>query len=134
MTMFSELGALIVRIVLGVTFLLHGLQKFQSGIEKAAGFFQSIGLPGFLAYTVGGIELIGGICMIIGLGVRVFGALFSIIMLGAILTVKLSQGFVGGYELDLALFAMSLHLLISGNRVLAVDSLFRKRSAEGASA
>lgn len=125
MTMFSELGALIVRIVLGVTFLLHGLQKFQSGIEKAAGFFQSIGLPGFLAYTVGGIELIGGICMIIGLGVRVFGALFSIIMLGAILTVKLSQGFVGGYELDLALFAMSLHLLISGNRVLAVDGLFR---------
>lgn len=134
MTMFSELGALIVRIVLGVTFLLHGLQKFQSGIEKAAGFFQSIGLPGFLAYAVGGIELIGGICMILGLGVRVFGALFSIIMLGAILTVKLSQGFVGGYELDLALFAMSLHLLISGNRVLAVDSLFRKRSTEGASA
>ncbi|KPV58445.1 oxidoreductase [Paenibacillus sp. A3] len=134
MTMFSELGALIVRIVLGVTFLLHGLQKFQSGIEKAAGFFQSIGLPGFLAYAVGGIELIGGICMILGLGVRVFGALFSIIMLGAILTVKLPQGFVGGYELDLALFAMSLHLLISGNRVLAVDSLFRKRSAEGASA
>ncbi|MGF9914895.1 DoxX family protein [Paenibacillus ehimensis] len=134
MAMFSEVGALIVRIVLGVTFLLHGLQKFQSGIEKAAGFFQSIGLPGFLAYAVGGIELIGGICMILGLGVRVFGALFSIIMLGAILTVKLSQGFVGGYELDLALFAMSLHLLISGNRVLAVDSLFRKRSTEGASA
>ncbi|KEQ23916.1 DoxX family protein [Paenibacillus tyrfis] len=134
MTTFSELGALIVRIVLGVTFLLHGLQKFQSGIDKAAGFFQSVGLPGFLAYAVGGIELIGGICMILGLGVRVFGALFSIIMLGAILTVKMSQGFIGGYEFDLALFAMSLHLLISGNRVLAVDSLFRKRSAEGASA
>ncbi len=134
MTTFSELGALVVRIVLGVTFLLHGLQKFQAGIEKAAGFFQSIGLPGFLAYAVGGIELIGGICMVLGLGVRVFGALFSIIMLGAILTVKLPQGFVGGYELDLALFAMSLHLLISGNRMLAVDSLFRKRSAEGASA
>ncbi|MFB6367775.1 DoxX family protein, partial [Paenibacillus elgii] len=122
------------RIVLGVIFLLHGLQKFQTGIEKAAGFFQSIGLPGFLAYAVGGIELIGGICMILGLGVRVVGALFAIIMLGAILTVKLSQGFIGGYEFDLALFAMSLLLLISGNRVLAVDSLFRKRSAEGSSA
>ncbi|UUZ87217.1 DoxX family protein [Paenibacillus sp. P26] len=100
------------------------------GIENTAGFFQKIGLPGFLASIVGGIELIGGICMILGLGVRIFGAAFAVILLGVILTVKSSKGFVGGYELELALLAMSVHLLISGNGSLAIDGWFRGRKAE----
>lgn len=66
--------------------------------------------------------------MILGLGVRVFGALFSVIMLGVILTVKSSKGLIGGFELELALFAMSLQLLISGNGLFSIDGWFRGRS------
>ncbi len=77
-----ELGAFILRLVTGLTFLLHGLSKFQGGIENTVGFFSSVGIPGFLAYIVAIIELAGGALMILGLGTRVIGLLFAIVMLG----------------------------------------------------
>jgi putative oxidoreductase len=125
-----ELGSFIIRLVLGIIFLVHGFTKFQGGIEHTAGFFSSIGLPGFLAYLVGGVELIGGILLILGLGTRIIAGAFAIIMIGAIFTVKLKTGFVGGYELELALLAMSLHLLFSGNQFFAMDHVFVRRKSE----
>ncbi|OAJ73899.1 oxidoreductase [Brevibacillus sp. SKDU10] len=119
----QQIGALILRVVLGLTFLLHGLDKFQGGIENIVGFFESIGLPGFLAYVVGTIELVGGILLILGLGTRVISFLLMVIMVGATLKVKLAAGFIGGYELDLALFAMALYLALSGSSMAAVDNL-----------
>ena len=68
--------------------------KFQGGIENTAGWFASIGIPSFMAYVVGVIELVGGIALIIGLGSRVLSALLALIMLGAILKAKLSLGFL----------------------------------------
>ncbi|MPQ26861.1 DoxX family protein [Bacillus paralicheniformis] len=130
-----ELGAFILRLVTGLTFLLHGLSKFQGGIENIVGFFSSVGIPGFLAYIVAIIELAGGALMILGLGTRVIGVLFAIVMLGAIFTVKLSAGFVGtdggaGYDLDVTLLAMSVYLGLSGSRMLSLDGLFRSKGQE----
>ncbi|MBN3524134.1 DoxX family protein [Paenibacillus apiarius] len=126
----KEAGSLIIRLVLGVIFFAHGLQKFQGGIENTSGFFDSVGIPGFMAYVVAAIELVGGICMVLGLGTRIIAGAFFIIMLGAVATVKLSMGFIGGYELDVALIAMSLHLLVSGSSLLSLDRLMFGRSAE----
>src|SRR5687767_3150851 len=103
----NEIGALILRVTLGALFFIHGLVKFQGGIENIVGWFESIGLPGFMAYGVALVELIGGIALIIGLGTRLFSALFALLMVGATLKVKLSVGLLGngqmaGYELDLA--------------------------------
>jgi putative oxidoreductase len=123
-------GSFIVRVVLGVIFFAHGLQKFQGGLDKTAGFFESVGIPGFLAYVVAFLEGIGGICLVLGLGTRIIAGAFVVIMLGAIVTVKLKGGFLGGYELDVALLAMGLHLLISGSPALALDNLFLGRSKE----
>ncbi|TCS93908.1 DoxX family protein [Hazenella coriacea] len=135
MTQKHEVGLLMLRLVLGATFFIHGLVKFQGGIENIAGWFDSIGLPGFLAYVIATIELVGGIAMIIGLGTRVIAILFAIVMIGAIITVKGAVGFLGngqmaGYELDLILMFISIHLLISGSSLYAVDSLFRKKTSE----
>ncbi|EEM09728.1 DoxX family protein [Bacillus pseudomycoides] len=115
--MNQHIGNLIIRIVLGVTFFMHGLAKFQSGIDNIAGWFTSIGLPGALAYGVATVELVGGLLLIIGLGVRYIGLLFALILVGAIVKVKWSAGLLGdgknpGYELDLALLAMGLYLFI----------------------
>ncbi|WP_325176644.1 DoxX family protein [Paenibacillus alkalitolerans] len=115
--------------VLGVTFLMHGIVKFQSGIGNIAGWFESIGLPGFLAYAVAVIELAGGIALIIGLGTRIVSVLIALIMIGAILKVKLAAGFLGsqqaaGYELDLMLLAVSILLALSGSKLFALDKLF----------
>lgn len=136
MHMKNEIGALILRVTLGIIFLVHGLGKFQGGIENVAGWFSSIGLPGFLAYAVAIIELVGGIALILGLGTRIVSALLALIMIGAIFTVKLSVGFMGngemaGYEFDLALLAMSIYLTVAGSKMLAVDEmLFNKEKSE----
>ena len=91
-----EIGSLIIRLVLGFTFLVHGFQKWQGGIENTVGFFDSLGIPGFMAYIVATIELVGGVLIILGLATRVVAALFVAVMLGAIFTAKLKSGFVGG--------------------------------------
>ncbi|WP_209123864.1 DoxX family protein [Alkalihalobacillus sp. BA299] len=121
-----EWSLLILRVVLGLSFFVHGLDKFQSGIGNIAGWFGSIGLPEFLAYVVATIELVGGIALILGLGTRVIASLFALLMLGAFITVKLPIGFLGngqmaGYELDLAFFTMSVALILSGSHLYALD-------------
>ncbi|MGG4489905.1 DoxX family protein [Metabacillus idriensis] len=122
----TELGGLFIRIVLGFIFFVHGLAKFQGGIEHTAGFFDSIGIPGFLAYPVAAIEAGGGILLMFGIGTRIVAALFGLIMLGAIFTAKLGSEFIGGYELDAALLAMSAFLVLSGSRFLTAEQLIFK--------
>ncbi|MDR4886754.1 DoxX family protein [Fredinandcohnia sp. QZ13] len=126
-----ELGSLIIRVVLGITFFVHGLVKFQDGIENTVGWFDSIGLPGVLAYGVAGIELVGGIMLVLGLFSRIVSILFAIVMVGAIIKVKLAIGFLGngqmaGYELDLAFLAMAVMLAITGSKAFALDQLISK--------
>jgi putative oxidoreductase len=131
MKMFKneQMGSFIVRLVLGFTFFAHGLMKFQMGIGHTVGFFEKMGLPGFLAYAVGGVEIVGGICLLLGLGTRIFSAIFVVDMLGAIFTAKWGKGFVGGYEFELALLAMSLQLFLTRNSFLSLDKQFTRRQA-----
>ncbi|MBV7509146.1 DoxX family protein [Bacillus sp. sid0103] len=132
----NEIGALILRVTLGALFLIHGIVKFQGGIENIVGWFESIGLPGFMAYGVALFEIIGGIALIIGLATRLVSTLFGLLMIGAILKVKLSVGLLGngqmaGYELDLAFLAMAVYLAINGSKLLSVSYLiFQKDSIE----
>jgi putative oxidoreductase len=118
----NEMGALLLRVVLGITFFVHGVSKLQGGMENTAGWFSSIGIPGFLAYVVAGIELIGGVALIVGLGTRIVSSLMALIMLGAIVKVKLGSGFLGGYELDLVLMVIAIYLAINGSSMISLDS------------
>ncbi|WP_374963666.1 DoxX family protein [Lysinibacillus sp. RS5] len=128
----QNIGSTILRVVLGFTFAVHGFQKFQGGISYTADFFNAIGIPGFMAYIVAIIELVGGIAIILGLGTRLFGALLAVTMIVAIFTAKLSVGFIGanglaGYELDLALAAMALYFALAGASSFSLDAkLFAK--------
>jgi putative oxidoreductase len=126
-----EVSTLILRVVLGVTFFIHGLVKFQGGIENIVGWFDSIGLPGALAYGVAVLEMVGGLALIIGLGSRIVSALLVLLMLGAIVKGKLAVGFLGngqgaGWELDLALLAMALFIAINDSKMFALDKVFFK--------
>ncbi|WJQ81687.1 DoxX family protein [Brevibacillus brevis] len=131
-----EWSTLILRVIAGLTFAIHGVAKFQMGLENVAGFFGTMGLPAFIAYLVAFLEVVGGIALILGLGTRVFAGALSVVMLGAIFKAKLAAGFMGGeggagYELDLALLAILVALGISGSTKFALDTiLFGKRSVE----
>ncbi|WP_129728801.1 DoxX family protein [Ectobacillus funiculus] len=131
----NEIGATILRVFLGITFFVHGLAKFQGGIANTAGFFESLGFPGFSAYVVALIELIGGIALVLGIGIRIVSILFVLILAVATVKVKLAAGFLGngqmaGYELDLALLVISLYLAAINKSFLALDNLlFRSKDA-----
>ena len=126
-----EVSTFILRLVLGVTFFIHGLVKFQGGIENIVGWFDSIGLPGVLAYGVAVVEMVGGLALILGLGSRIVSGLFVVLMLGATVKVKLAGGFLGngqgaGWELDLALLAIALFIAINDSKMFALDKVFFK--------
>ncbi|WP_223635614.1 DoxX family protein [Planococcus sp. 4-30] len=127
MTNKVEASTLLLRVVLGISFFIHGLVKFQGGIGNTVGWFDSIGIPGSLAYAVAIIEMVGGFALIIGFGTRIVSILLAIVMLGAIFTAKLSAGFLGdgtgaGYELDIAFLAIAIFLAVNGSRMLALDT------------
>lgn len=126
----TDIGALILRVVLGIIFIGHGAEKFQGGIANIAGWFDSIGLPGFLAFIVASLELVGGIALILGIGTRIFGGLFIVLLVGAIIKVQLEVGFIGGYAYDLALVAISAYLLLNGSKLYSVDHLLTKSRNE----
>ncbi|WP_264740801.1 DoxX family protein [Cytobacillus firmus] len=126
-----EASTLILRIVLGISFFIHGLSKFQGGIENTVGWFSSIGLPGFLAYGVALIEVVGGIALVLGLFTRIVAIIFVLLMVGAVIKVKLAAGFLGngqmaGYELDLAFLAMAVSIAITGSKAYALDLFIGK--------
>ncbi|WP_427052175.1 DoxX family protein [Paenibacillus sp. TC-CSREp1] len=122
-----EMGLFFLRIMIGLIFVLHGWSKFEGGISGTVGFFESIGIPGFMASVVAIIELAGGAAVILGLGTRIFAALFIAVMVGALFTAKAGQPFLNGTELDYMLMAGSLTLLLTGSRFLAVDYLFNRQ-------
>ena len=113
-------GPLPIRILAGITFLAHGLPKFEN-IAGTQGFFGSIGLPPELALPIGLLEIIGGIFLIVGVVTRISAALLIIDMIGAIILVKLPDGFVGGYELESLLIAISVSLLLTWRGRISIE-------------
>jgi putative oxidoreductase len=67
-----DLAAFLLRIALGTMFLAHSviLKLFIFGLPGTAQFFVTIGLPGWLAYVVCIMEIIGGVLLILGVQVR----------------------------------------------------------------
>lgn len=89
----------IMRVVLGIIFLAHGISKLQMGLSNVEAWFSSMGVLGFLAYVVVVLELVGGIMLIVDLFIRYVSALFVIMLIGAIFTMKLSVGLLGSSEM-----------------------------------
>ena len=73
-----------------------------------------LGFPAFLGIILGLFEFIGGILMIIGLFSNYVAAGFIVIMLGALFTVHLSQGYMAS-ELVILLLVMSIAVMVSYN-------------------
>ncbi|GAB2546816.1 DoxX family protein [Gracilibacillus alcaliphilus] len=116
-----EIGTLLLRVFLGVTFFIHGLDKFQGGLATTVSTFESMGIPVFLTYVVAIIELVGGMLLLLGVGIKIVSFLFAAVMIGSIITTKFEAGFLGGFELDLALLVISLFMIISKKHLFSMD-------------
>lgn len=82
--MANDVGRLILRLVLGIAILLHGVAKLTGGIGGVSGMLNNAGLPGFLAYGVYIGEVIAPILVILGFYSRIGAWIIVINMLFAL--------------------------------------------------
>src|SRR5438094_9421967 len=77
--LYPAYGIFIVRITTGALFAVHGYQKFAGGIDGVVSFFSKLGLPapGVLRPFVAGLEVVGGMLVILVVAKRWISLLFS---------------------------------------------------------
>lgn len=101
----QDLGKAVLRIVLGVLILLHGIAKVINGPGHIVGLVEGAGLPGALGYLVYVGEVLAPILLIIGLWTRLAALIVLGNMLVAIGLVHMHQlgmlSKTGGWELEL---------------------------------
>jgi len=132
------------RVVIGVGFLAHGLAKWNRGPAKFGALLQHTGVPFPLqtAWLVTGLEVLGGIALIVGLLVTVVSLPLIVSMVVAIFTVQGHYGFssvntIGltasgpvfgppGYEINLLYVAGLVALALSGPSALSVDQFLSR--------
>jgi putative oxidoreductase len=121
------------RLFCGLAFIVHGAPKVFN-LEAASGFFESVGIPSWLAIPVAGLEFFGGILLLAGFLTRWLSVLFILEMVVAIVTVHLPNGwnvFEGGYEYSIALIVMLIGVIVLGPGPFSIDGQLR-RSRGGA--
>lgn len=126
------LAVTLVRIIVGIVFLVHGSQKlFVFGIHGVVGGFAQMGvpLPSISAPVVAFVEFLGGIALILGIFTRIAAILLAIDMCGAILFVHGKNGFFlpMGFEYPLTLLVANIAIAIGGPGEYAVESRFMGR-------
>lgn len=106
-------------------FLAHaGLKIFVFTPAGTAQFFESLGLPGALAYLTIAAEVLGAVALIVGFHARYVAIALIPILVGAIVTVHGAAGFFftnanGGWEYP-AFWALALLVqALLGNGALA---------------
>jgi putative oxidoreductase len=121
-------AALVLRLSLGVMFVAHALLKvFVFTLPGTVQFFQSLGLPGVLAYATVAAELIGGALLILGVQTRVVAAALIPVLLGAAWA-HAGNGWLfsapkGGWEYPAFLVAASVAQVLLGNGAYALSNL-----------
>jgi putative oxidoreductase len=120
----KPLGLLILRAVLGASFLFHGYPKLHDP-QHALKAFAGYGFPGYFAYIFAILEVFGGGLLIAGLFTRGVALLLAIetgLVLGR--TIIPSAGFYafGRYEMPLLLGAMALALVTTGAGAISIDA------------
>jgi putative oxidoreductase len=110
----SAWGPLLLRLMVGIIFIVHGYAKLTSiGLTAVFFGYAGIPLPNAMAWLVGIVELLGGIALVLGAFTKHAAVLLSIVMIVAIITYHYPKGF-GSMEYPLALLFANLALLFTG--------------------
>jgi putative oxidoreductase len=130
-----DLGIGLLRVSLGLMFLAHSvlLKHFEYTLPGTAQYFQSIGLPAFLAYVVFWMEAVGGAALLLGIGTRFAAAALVPVLVGATWA-HAGNGWVfsnahGGWEYPLYLAVLSGAQVLLGEGAYALSRLVRRAPA-----
>jgi putative oxidoreductase len=123
----------------------HGYAKLARGPDDFANILHALGMPfpTLLAWATVGVEIVGGLAVFLGAYIPVVSLPMAVVLLGAIFTVHLPNGFSSiklrsvtaagahfgqpGYETDLLYLAGLASLLFGGSGPLALNNLFSRR-------
>ncbi len=112
------------RVLIGLTFLLHGLAKAPGILSGATPFFS-------LFWFAGVIEIVGGAFLIVGLFVQYTALISALEMLVAYFYIHVSSGGLNPLankgEAALLFFAAFLVLLAMGSKKWSLDAVLSKR-------
>jgi putative oxidoreductase len=127
------------RLIVGYGFIQHGFAKLVKGPDAFAAILQALGVPAphFMAWCTILIEIAGGLAALLGAFVAVASVPMAIVLLVAIFTVHLPNGFSSiklaavtasglrfgppGYETGLLYLACLAALVVGGSGPFAVD-------------
>jgi putative oxidoreductase len=128
----SPIAYALVRVVVGIMFLMHVSGKFKIGAAAvAANVMSKNGLEPALGFAYAAIilETVGGVCLIIGLFTRFFAAALAIEMAVALVFVHLAKGYAaggGGYEYVLLIGAVLFAIAMRGGGQYSADRMIGK--------
>ena len=129
-------AALLLRVALGTMFIAHALLKYYVfTLPGTAQFFQSLGLPGALAYLTFWAELAGGALILAGLHARWVAAALLPVLLGAVWA-HAGNGWLfsaanGGWEYPAFLAAAALVQVLLGDGRFALANHFNAQNLQG---
>jgi len=123
----QDVPQLLFRLILAYGFFGPAMMKW-SNIDGIAGWFAGMGypLPTLNAYLAATTELAGAVLLLLGLATRLISIPLMFVMVVAITTVHLPNGFEAGnngYEIPLYYLLMLVSLLISGPGRLSLDAV-----------
>jgi putative oxidoreductase len=130
-----DYGIGLLRVSLGLMFIAHSvvLKYFVYTLAGTAQFFESIGLPGALAYVVFWMEAIGGVLLVLGVQTRLVAAALVPVLVGATWA-HAGNGWVfsnanGGWEYPLYLTVLAAAQVLLGEGAFALSRAFRPSPA-----
>jgi putative oxidoreductase len=117
------LGLVLLRLVLGLIFLTHGYLKLFSrgfGPRRFTAYLRDEGVPfpTVTGYTIGVLEFVAGLFIMVGIGVHVCATLLALHVFVALVTVGPKKGFTrlpdnAGFEYELVLLAGLIALIFT---------------------
>ena len=120
----------VLRIMVGFTFSLHGLQKLF-GLFGGMGGKGATAAFGSLIWTAGFLEAVGGLLLVLGLFTRPVAFLLCGEMAVAYFRQHAPRGFwpiLNGGELAVLYCFVFLYLAVAGPGTVSLDRILRKKS------
>ena len=121
-----DITLLIMRLMIGSFFIVHGYSKFVD-TKDIAKWLEKYGYkPPMLWVSLIIIsELVGGIGVVLGLGTRLFALMMSVVMLQGIHHRRHIKElkFVDGWEINYVTLASTIALILLGSGSISLDSL-----------
>jgi putative oxidoreductase len=129
---YAPYGILLLRVAIGVDWIAHAFLKTYRGMNTHEALLAKNGIPSLLAWPTFSLEVIGGLCILLGWYGRQWAA-FLLIFLATVVWIKWPVGWIysntgGGFEYPLFWLVAQAALVLCGDGAFALRSSLRKRT------